>query len=294
MRKTQSEHEILKIIQQTSESIGTPVLTACLLKNAFDRLVGPSFDSLGESLRKFVEDPKNSPATIKIAEILSVALRRLGNKTNQPGHIPLRIASIILSEAVYLESDIATEYFGGVLASSRSRDGRDDRGVKIAKIVTTLSSYQLRAHYLMYSTLSKTFSSTEISFGMFFGRERMGIRFSHKEFIEAMDMTEPEWKNPQLWSHIFDGLRREYLLDESRYGFNEESNMPNVGKGSMPNDGGLTFLPTFLGAEVYLWAFGHSDKELDFLFSQDFEIEGVPTFISSAQSIERDFGRKSD
>ena len=283
-----SELEILEAVQKTGESIGIPVGGAILLQNSINRILGPTADYLGDSLRTFVENPKNSQVAIKIANTLSVAQKRLGDRIHEPGQIPLRVARTILSEAAYSESEIAVEYFGGVLASARTRDGRDDRGVNIARIVTSLSTYQLRAHYLIYTTLSQTFSSTELSFGSSFGQQRMAIRFSHIPFIDAMAMTKSEWKNHQVWSHIFDGLRREYLLDESRYGFFEDPDIPTIGKGSMPNDGGLTCQPTSLGAEVFLWAFGHSDKELDFLFTQDFDIEGVPGFISNAKSIERD------
>lgn len=288
-----SEREILEVVKQIAESIGNPVGGAILLKDPFNRMTGPTADYIGASLRDIISDPKNSQVVIKIAELLSVARTRLGNKIHEPGQIPLRIARTILSEAAYSESDIAIEYFGGVLASSRTSDGRDDRGVKIAKVVTSLSSYQLRAHYLIYSTLSGLFSNAGLSFGKSFDQQLMTIRFSHKSFIEAMDMTESEWKNHQIWSHIFDGLLREYLLDNPRIGFDEESDVPDIGKGSMPNDGGLTCLPTSLGAEVFLWAFGHSDKELDFLFSQDFLIEGVPAFVSDAKSAERMYSSTS-
>ena len=280
-----SELEILEVVEKAGESIGIPVGAAILLQDSINRILGPTSDYLGDSLRTFVENPKNSQVAIKIANTLSVAKKRLGNKIHEPGQIPLRIARTILSEAAYSESDIAVEYFGGVLASSRTRDGRDDRGVMIAKIVTSLSTYQLRAHYLIYSTISGLYSNSRLSFGNSFDKQLMTIRFSHKRFIEAMDMTELEWKNHQIWSHIFDGLHREYILDDHRLGFDEEPDVPNIGKGSMPNDGGLTCKPTSLGAELFLWAFGHSDKELDFLFSQSFEIEDVPALILDAKPV---------
>ncbi len=280
-----SEQEILEAVRLIADSIGKPVGGAILLRNSFETLTRPTLEHIGISLRDITKDPKSSQVVVKVAELLSVARKRLGDRVYEPGQIPLRVARTVLSEAVYSESDITIEYLGGVLASSRTREGRDDRGVRIAKIVTSLSTYQLRAHYLIYSTLAKVFSNSRHSFGSPYGTQMMRFRFSHKRFIEAMDMTEPEWKNHQIWSHIFDGLLREYILDDPRIGFDEEPDVPNIGQGSMPNDGGLTCQPTSLGAELFLWAFGHSDKELDFLFSQNFEIENVPTFIVDAKPV---------
>jgi len=42
------------------------------------------------------------------------------------------------------------EYLGGVLAASRSRGGRDDRAIAWSNLVTSLSSVQVRAHFLLY------------------------------------------------------------------------------------------------------------------------------------------------
>lgn len=280
-----SELEILEAVQKTGESIGIPVGGAILLQDSFNRLLGPTADNAGESLRDFVKDPKNSQVVIKLENTLNIAKKRLGDRISEPGQIPLRVARTILTEAAYSESEIVTQYLGGVLASSRTPDGRDDRGVKIAEIVTGLSSYQLRAHYLIYSTLSHLLFGTPHSFRRTYQHKSLQVGFLGERFIEAMDMTESEQENHQIWSHIFDGLIREHLLSSDGVGLMEHHHMPEIKTPRFVNDVDLICQPTPLGAELFLWAFGHSDKNLDFIFSQRFEIDGVPSFISDAKAI---------
>ena len=47
---------------------------------------------------------------------------------------------------------------------------------------------------------------------------------------------------------------------------------------------GIICAPTALGVELLLWAFGHGDKDLDFLLTDDFspEIEGIPKSVPNA------------
>lgn len=280
-----SEMEVLEAALNAGESIGIPVGIAVLLQDPFKKLVGPTADYLGESLRDFVKDPRNRQIAANLVKTITVAIDRLGDKIQEPGQIPLRVARTILTEAAYSESEIVTQYLGGVLASARTPDGRDDRGVKIAEIVTSLSTYQLRAHYLIYSTIPHLFSSPLYSFKRTYIFEGFRMGYLGKRFIEAMDMTESEQKNHQIWSHIFDGLIREHLIAGDAISLLQHHHMPEGRTPRFVNDVDLICQPTPLGAELFLWVFGHSDKDLDFIFSQAFEIDGLPAFIPDAKAI---------
>ena len=52
---------------------------------------------------------------------------------------------------------------------------------------------------------------------------------------------------------------------------------------------GLYAAPTALGVELLLWAFGHGDKDLDFLLTDEFspEIEGIPKSVPNAVPTQR-------
>jgi hypothetical protein len=56
-----------------------------------------------------------------------IARRKLGIRAEQPGSIPARTLQKLLTDGSFVDDEICAEYFGGVLASSRSQTGRDDR-----------------------------------------------------------------------------------------------------------------------------------------------------------------------
>ena len=54
-----------------------------------------------------------------------------------------------------------------------------------------------------------------------------------------------------------------------------------------PTSDGIVCTPSALGVELLLWAFGHGDRELNFVLSRDFspDIEGLSKSISDAVAI---------
>src|SRR5208283_3371005 len=59
----------------------------------------------------------------------------------------------VLSEGYFCEDELQAMYLGGVLASSKSSVSRDDRAIAYCSLVSSLSSYQLRTHCILYSTI---------------------------------------------------------------------------------------------------------------------------------------------
>ena len=187
----------------------------------------------------------------------------------------------IINEGSYSDDDITVEYFGGVLASSRTDVSRDDRGARLAKILDGLSTYQIRSHYLIYSTISELLSNGGNSFGTSVDRDQMQLFIPFQGYAEAMGFTLQEWDNPQILSHIFHGLSTDGLIEGSwRLGKRE---LLTEVVGNAPGDG-IICKPSALGVELLLWAFGHGDQALDFLLKGDFsaEIEGIPKSVSNA------------
>ena len=188
----------------------------------------------------------------------------------------------------YADDVVAVEYFGGVLASSRTEVGRDDRGSRLSKIrLTTCQLYQIRSHYLIYSTISDLFSNSEYSFDI---RDQTGVKmqsysFLSKGYYEAMAFTHQEWENPQILSHIFHGLAADGLIDII-WSFGSRETLKKDVSG-VPSDG-IVCAPSTQGAELLLWAFGHGDKKLDFLLTREFssEIEGIPKSVSNAVPVQ--------
>ena len=123
-----------------------------------------------------------------------------------------------MNEGSYADDAIATEYFGGVLASSRTEVGRDDRGARLAKMIDNMSSYQLRSHYLIYSTISELFSHNEDSFNLPRSRRKLGLFMPFQGYFTGMAFTQQERNDGQILSHIFHGLHADGLIDNAFFG----------------------------------------------------------------------------
>ena len=98
----------------------------------------------------------------------------------------------------------------------------------------------------------------------------------------AMDFSNAEQLQlSSLLSHIFFGLHGDNLLeDQLQYG--DKDSMVKLFVGA--TDGGIVCQPSALGSELFLWAFGHADKPLDYLFKPEFSpvVEGLPNTILGA------------
>ncbi|OGF21306.1 hypothetical protein A2316_02005 [Candidatus Falkowbacteria bacterium RIFOXYB2_FULL_38_15] len=71
----------------------------------------------------------------------------------------LRVTRDVFWNGSFTDEAICAEYFGGILASSRSIDGKDNSGVYYVDIIKSLSSKQLLLHYAIYSSLNKILTS---------------------------------------------------------------------------------------------------------------------------------------
>lgn len=112
---------------------------------AVKKLLGPALEEVGGDLKKLYSTGRD--------KIIAVAIRksdlRDGKKAN------LRVTRDVFWNGSYTDDAVCAEYFGGILASSRSNDGKDDRGVYYTDIIKSLSSQQLYLHYIIYHSLNK-------------------------------------------------------------------------------------------------------------------------------------------
>ena len=240
------------------------------------KLVEPLAEELGQDLLEYKRRRRENAD-----KILLNAGEKLGDKLNSPGRVPLKVFKTVINEGSYFDDAVATEYFGGVLASSRTEVDRDDRGARLAKMIDNMSTYQLRSHYLIYSTISELFSNSGNSFKTQEDRRKMQLFMSVHDYFSAMEFTPQEWNGEQILDHIFHGLAADGLVD-SNWRFGPQEDVKKAFSGA-PSAGIICF-PTALGAELLLWAFGHGDKHLNFLLTDDFspEIEGIPKSVPNA------------
>lgn len=113
---------------------------------AAKKLLGPTFDAIGGDLASFYK--------FGISKILASAYRK--TKDIDDGMAAnLRVAHDILQNGAFSTDEFVLEYFGGLLASSRSSDGWKDDATPFVDVVKSLSSSQLKLHYGIYNALEQ-------------------------------------------------------------------------------------------------------------------------------------------
>lgn len=263
-------------------TVGLGALAAYLGKDSLEKLLGPTAEYLGEGLKEFTK------CRIKnIGNIFQNANAKLGDRIEKPGEVPPRVLKAVVNEGSFCEDELAVEYFGGVLASSRTELGRDDRGARIAKILDGLSTYQIRTHYLIYGTIKQLFANAQLPFNME-GRPKMQIFMPFSGYVQAMDYSEKE--NQQfvpLLNHIFFGLAAENLIEPSFWQYGPKEKIAKVYSGA--EDGGIVCQPSALGAELFLWAFGRADQRPEYIFDQLFNptVKDIPLYVAGASATEK-------
>ena len=153
---------------------------------------------------------------------------------------------------------LSVEYFGGVLASSRSGNTRDDRGAFFISLISRLSNYQLRLHYLLYQAIKINFNGESINFGIDQERPKLRLFIPFDTFKTLMAFSEEEEENSEiLLDHSINGLIKEDLIDNwFQTGTIEylKKAFPDV------NDEGIILQPSRLGIELFYWAFGKGQE----------------------------------
>lgn len=215
-----------------------------------EKLLGPSFEYIGENLESYTKKMASN-----LSKVFSSAEKKLGDRIEEPGKISPKVLKSILENGAWCEEELQAEYFGGVLASSRVDVSRDDRGAYFSSIICNLSSYQLRLHYLLYTSLRELFLGKSYNFGDPSDRKRMRVFIPDPSFIVSMEFTPEEIKKYDvLKQHAIWGLVNAGLIDrEFSYGTPDylQKQYPEI------KESGMILRPSQLGAELYLWAYGH-------------------------------------
>lgn len=108
---------------------------------------------LGKTAEEIATDLAN---TYKVGrdKIIAAFVRKVNNP-DKNWQTNLRVTKDVISNGSFSDESICAEYFGGILASSRSVDGKDDHGVYYTDIIKSLSSQQLLLHYIFYNSINK-------------------------------------------------------------------------------------------------------------------------------------------
>ncbi len=239
---------------------GKQIGTTYLLLNSdiVNKVLGPTADYLGEEIRMFTEKKEQ----IILNEFFSSAESKLGDKIGEEGKVPPKVLKGILNEGSFSEDELSVEYFGGLLASSRSEISRDDRAVYYTSLLGHLSSYQIRTHYIFYSVLKELFNGTNLNIGIEKERKQMIIYIPFEQYALSMDFGAKENRNI-IVAHSMVGLIREGLLDKF-YAIGKEDELKEFS--SSINESGVIFQPSTVGVEMFLWAHGKGELSIQQFF----------------------------
>jgi hypothetical protein len=226
-------------------AVGTG-LTILGSKDLLLKILGPSADYVGGEVKNFVEK-----CNFNLDGIFNKAARKLGDRMDEDGAVSPRILKHVVDEGRFCEDDLTAEYYGGILASSKSRIARDDRGVTLLAQVKDLSVYQLRFHFMAYMVMHRLFQGNGLNLGDGNDCHKMKV-FVPMEIYEAA-MAFQDGEDPSaILSHCLFGLNRHNLISDFASGNAEWLQKKNKGIA----EAGVIFAPTLTGAELFLWAIG--------------------------------------
>lgn len=234
-----------------------------------EKLLGPTAEYLGDNLRVWTE--KQAENTKRIFQHFE---RKLGDGIHEPGAVHPRVLKNVLQDGSFSDDELAAEYFGGVLASSRSGVSRDDRGATFAALIGRLTTYQLRTHFFFYQIVKRVFEGTSENLMDTTGRANLRLFIPFDCYVEAMQFEAGESESVIL-NHALFGLAKDSLIEPAfQYG-------PQVFEGRA----GITFSPSVLGVELFVWAHGQGNLyPRDFLladwqFPSETDIKIIPGFL---------------
>lgn len=244
--------------------LGTAVGSAKLL----EKLLGPTAEYIGGGVKTWTERRVNN-----VARILGKAADKLGASVDAPGAVPPKVLKGILDEGSFCDDELTAEYFGGVLAASRSEVPRDDRGAAYVALLGRLSAYQIRAHYLTYFMMKRLWDGETVELWDPSARGKYSPIIGLDSFESAMEFG-PGERPELLINHILMGLDKEGLLSEQ---YATGAYLSPYTKRTA--ESGIRLNPTIAGVELFLWAHGRPDLPYAALFDADVSIElfdGLP------------------
>lgn len=203
----------------------------------------------------------------------SIAKNAFG-KNNKDGLVNKRVAIEVLRSGGFIETDIGVEYFGGILAQAKTTDGKDDSGMYYTEVVKSLSSNQLRLHYVIYNSLQKLFVNDQekyssMNIGMETELQKHRIYFVPAELEQCA--------GSQLDKNIFVLVQSGLLGSTFRIDSIKENEQ--IAKHY------AEFTPTALGIQLYASAYGrvHDWRNFNKVDFGNFENITLPSVFSSSK-----------
>lgn len=220
-------------------------------KDTLGKLLGPTADYLGGKGKGLVEK-----CDVNLDGIFKRALRILGPKIDEPGSVNPRVLKDIYDNGRFIEDELTSEYYAGLLASSRTDISRDDRAMVFLKILSQMSTYQIRFHFAYYALLHRKYKGVAANLMNAAVTGKLKIYIPISAFIEMMALNTSVEDVTELSGHILFGLARLGLIN-SNVVFGPavlmKRNMDVLG---VDNEG-MVVCPQPTGCDLFLWSLGY-------------------------------------
>lgn len=243
------------------EPFTTAIITAggaWISKDAVNKLLGPSADYFGELGRDLIKE-----ALQNLGRVFSISCDKLRGQLDQPGKVNIRVLKGVCDEAPFSNDAFSAEYFGGLLASARSPEGKDDSAMPFINLVRSLSSFQLRLHFIAYSLFaSHPAELTRTDFRQVWDRSE--IHIPAHELFNAMQVVETEGQDIVI-------LALTGLMDQGLVGSSTRYNVGGLYSSHDVANNTVIISPTPRGAQLFLRALGLRGLSPDVLSSVDIE-----------------------
>ena len=215
-----------------NEIITSSGLAAALGAKLLLDVCGPTAKYVGGELASYTKIGAHN-----LKRVFENAAKQIKDQNKIEGQVPPRVLKEILSEGYFCEDELQAMYLGGVLASSKGPISRDDRAIAYCSLVSSLSTYQLRTHCILYSALLRT------------------------KYLKIGNPPYPLKENIFGWiqKHGLTVLIRE-IDYQSAMAFCQSRNPNNPKDNEIPF---RYFYPTILGVELFLWGQGFGDHGVE-------------------------------
>jgi hypothetical protein len=240
-------------------------------KSLIKAVLIPPADVLGRHMAEILDGRLGQWRADNAQRILEKAARKTAD-IEEMGHYPPKVIRSVFDDGSLDDSELIAEYLGGVLASSKSPSGRDDRGVGLSTLINRLSSYTLRMHYIFYSALRSVAKGSGVNLRVERNRRNLRTYIPWSSYTEAMDFETPE-EETTATEHAIIAMERDGLM--SRYFLmGSAENLRKEAKREIPDEG-LVFEPSMPGVELYLWGHGYGRADYDAFLdpNEEFEFE---------------------
>lgn len=242
------------------------------LSDVLVRMFGPPADEVGEYLRRKAHYRLNNAE--RIAE---KALRKAKKSGREGGRVAPRLSYTMLEEGTYSDDELMAEYLGGVLASGRTPAGKDDRGVTWTKLITSMSSMQIRGHFILYREWANAIRGSD-------NRKLAadpGLATMYVDLLALVTILlkdHPDVQPNSVVGHVIGGLARLNLIGP--VWMSGSTADVDGATSEMPFTHALRVRPTYAGIELYGWACGHPGFGFE-------EFMALPEVISFDTPIQR-------